>query len=765
MWQMSPKALNYHPAARRLRIGLWPSEAGDLELMRTEVKKPDHYQAFARNDPLYRDPKFGPTYVPHDLAHSAMGLSRTHEAVLWFALWPGSETPATPLDPVELAKQFSLPFVPFVSGEWNAATGVMGKHVTPGRFRGDLQAVNAQVPAELWRQIEKGGWYGMLSYGNVHYAYDKEKMTWMHYHPKFSWYNSGHLMEGGTMLEALWFQYLRSGNPYDYLLAEARGRSVMDTSTVHYHDDPRLIGAMIRHGGFDPWTGNRCQHGAHAPLCGIPLQHYITGCGRARDVTDLVGRKNYQGRNINHGRDMDTDINTMMEYYHFTLDPKYFQRAVEYVDHYRNTLDQARTQLTYIEYFTTALRKLYDATEDKELRRKVQEIYQARYANFAGAGRVINLEMAGFAYELAPTAENARQLEQAVERWTRLCSGQLGWSDNMVLRGMNDIARMNAVCYALYWLEQTQRDAVQHVAIHPDGGTFAKQATVTLSTATPGAAIRFTLDATPPTEQSPLYQGPLTIDQDRTLKAAAFLTGKKPSPAGTAAFTFNGVALPREKLELWFRADTGTRLDGKTVLEWFDQSGNGRHALAAASASAPLVGANRLNGLPVVQGEPGKFLRLRRLVPLPGDCTVIFFASFTGPAAAVVGDGDDGWIGMDKPVRGELHVRFSVGEASLRPKLPGPYELGGFSVWTLIRQGNRVMVYRDGKEVSSSTPLVSTGSPMILGLLFGMRPLAQNFKGELAELLVFSTALVPADRIKLEQYLSDKHGRRQAPGK
>lgn len=97
--------------------------------MRTEKKKPAHYQAFAREDPLYHDEKYSPThYVPHELRHSAMGLSRTHEVVFWF------DTDPTKVDPVALNKLFTMPFVPFVSGEWNVRTGVMGKQVLLGQY-------------------------------------------------------------------------------------------------------------------------------------------------------------------------------------------------------------------------------------------------------------------------------------------------------------------------------------------------------------------------------------------------------------------------------------------------------------------------------------------------------------------------------------------------------------------------------------------------------------------------------------------------------
>src|SRR5688500_620999 len=101
-------------------------------------------------------------------------------------------------------------------------------------------------------------------------------------------------------------------------------------------------------------------------------------------------------------------------------------------------------------------------------------------------------------------------------------------------------------------------------------------------------------------------------------------------------------------MELWFKADAGVTADGAAVVGWADQSGHGRHAEGEAT-TAPQLMAGKAGSHPALAGERGKFLRLRRLAPLPGDCTFVFVASFTGPASAVVGDGDDGWIGIDNP--------------------------------------------------------------------------------------------------------------------
>jgi hypothetical protein len=66
---------------------------------------------------------------------------------------------------------------------------------------------------------------------------------------------------------------------------------------------------------------------------------------------------------------------------------------------------------------------------------------------------------------------------------------------------------------------------IQPVVIEPPANVFTDTMTVTLSCATPGVEIRYTLDGAKPTPQSPLYAGPLAVDRTCRLKARAFRKG------------------------------------------------------------------------------------------------------------------------------------------------------------------------------------------------------------------------------------------------
>jgi len=86
-----------------------------------------------------------------------------------------------------------------------------------------------------------------------------------------------------------------------------------------------------------------------------------------------------------------------------------------------------------------------------------------------------------------------------------------------------------------------------HVTATPSGGIYndGEKARVELGVRTDGeekgAQIRYTLDGTRPTADSPLYKGPLTISQDTTIRAQCFLDGKLlPGRTATARYAFPG---------------------------------------------------------------------------------------------------------------------------------------------------------------------------------------------------------------------------------
>jgi len=73
----------------------------------------------------------------------------------------------------------------------------------------------------------------------------------------------------------------------------------------------------------------------------------------------------------------------------------------------------------------------------------------------------------------------------------------------------------------------------------PPSCLFYPSTNVTISCATPGATIRYTRDGTDPTESSPVYSGPVFIDDDVEIRARAWKDGMNPSAVVSETYAYD----------------------------------------------------------------------------------------------------------------------------------------------------------------------------------------------------------------------------------
>jgi len=71
----------------------------------------------------------------------------------------------------------------------------------------------------------------------------------------------------------------------------------------------------------------------------------------------------------------------------------------------------------------------------------------------------------------------------------------------------------------------------------PPGGSYPSARSVTLSSATTGATIRYTVDGSTPTASSTVYTGPITVSASSTISAIALKSGSANSPVASASYT------------------------------------------------------------------------------------------------------------------------------------------------------------------------------------------------------------------------------------
>ena len=133
---------------------------------------------------------------------------------------------------------------------------------------------------------------------------------------------------------------------------------------------------------------------------------------------------------------------------------------------------------------------------------------------------------------------------------------------------------------ALQLVPSTGGGQVVAPTFNPGGGTFATAQTVTISTSTAGASMRYTTDGSPPSSTAgTLVTGPVTISTTTTLRAIAFLSGMTDSPITTETYTISPTtgAILREAESIPFV----TSGEGSDVVADGNASGGAWRALLA----------------------------------------------------------------------------------------------------------------------------------------------------------------------------------------
>lgn len=111
--------------------------------------------------------------------------------------------------------------------------------------------------------------------------------------------------------------------------------------------------------------------------------------------------------------------------------------------------------------------------------------------------------------------------------------------------------------------------AVEAPVFDPAGGTYTEDQTVTITTATDGATIYYTIDGTDPTTESTQYTGPVVITTTTTIKAIAVLDNEV-SEITTATYTINKPVVPTPKAinsDYWMKVTSLDQIEnGDAVL-------------------------------------------------------------------------------------------------------------------------------------------------------------------------------------------------------
>ncbi len=234
-------------------------------------------------------------------------------------------------------------------------------------------------------------------------------------------------------------------------------------------------------------------------------------------------------------------------------------------------------------------------------------------------------------------------------------------------------------------------------------------------------------------------------------------------------------AVPTQGLAFWVKADTGLTLNGATVYQWADQSGNNRHAIQATTASQPALVSSVLNGKPVLRFDGlNDFLSFS--LPINGSTglTLVLVSANSASRDPGVNQGNYapifweetaswGWTYLS-PFQTNVVMRFGTTQTGNLFKYTRPASINNsFTTTIAMHNGTTDSLYINGSLVMSAggklAPIAATVSSPYLGRGAG----GTYFPGDIAEVLIYTRALSGPERIDLENYVRDRYLPSQLP--
>ena len=214
-------------------------------------------------------------------------------------------------------------------------------------------------------------------------------------------------------------------------------------------------------------------------------------------------------------------------------------------------------------------------------------------------------------------------------------------------------------------------------------------------------------------------------------------------------------------LVLWLDAsDAGSITEsGGAVSQWNDLSGNGYHVSQATEAFKPTLSVGAINGLDALNfpDDPTKMSAtgVTSLAWKPATVFVVAKINNSATDKTFIAQGDSGYFQFRATSAEKLGLLKSSAVNLGESTTANSTAVASLSVVTYDNSGNYAFFTDRAANGSGTNNQTLTASTNIY---VGNRQTAENFLGDIAEILVYDTALGTTDRQAAENYLSAKWG-------
>ncbi len=304
--------------------------------------------------------------------------------------------------------------------------------------------------------------------------------------------------------------------------------------------------------------------------------------------------------------------------------------------------------------------------------------------------------------------------------------------------------------------------------ITPPTGVYSTYQSTATITADTGATIYYTTDgSTPVVGVSPVYSTPIALADPMTIKAIASLSGVN-STVTTAYIQSdpNTLPVPRTGLQLWLKSDYGPITTGSNVTQWSDLSGAtvANNATQATSTKQPTLVSGAINGYSAVNfnGTSQYFSLTSGLGDLtsgysafavikPANTTAAFIVTSgnTGPADQV--------SLQTTNTQGQFNA-YNGTTASSVVTSPGALTLNKFQLLDAVHNGAAsatVSVNSIASQTGTVQNLINTSRTQ--NYVGANNTITSWWKGQIAELLVYSRGVTTSEQASIEAYLSSRY--------
>jgi hypothetical protein len=226
--------------------------------------------------------------------------------------------------------------------------------------------------------------------------------------------------------------------------------------------------------------------------------------------------------------------------------------------------------------------------------------------------------------------------------------------------------------------------------------------------------------------------------------------------------TFRGVLSGFSPLSLapalWLDAETLSGSDGTQISTWADRSGNSRDATQATGGAQPKLYNNVLNGKKVVRFDGvDDVMEVDLTNPISQPITIFAVTKQSGLPSVngrVIHSSDPNLAGstfFPLGLNSSGNHLWNFGTDTVT----GVSFSSNFAIYGVIANGSQSATFRNGASLFTGNP----GSNGIARYLYvgNLQSGLRGLNGDIAEILIFSTALSALNRQRVERYLGAKY--------